>query len=103
MRSFFISIMNDRLLVISNPAKMRGDWPSLYDKSKMEQIVNRQINWNDRSVSIDLSAIFGKPMEAVTFELFEDLYSDAITDPIYDESELIEIALNIFAGPQGIA
>ena len=103
MRSFFISIVNDRLLVMSNPVKMVGNWPSLYDRSKMEQLVERRIDWSEMSDPVDMSKIMGRPMSAVTFGLFEELYSDAESDPEYNESELVEIALSIYGGPVGIA
>lgn len=103
MRSFFISVVNDRLLVMSNPSKMQGNWPSLYDRSKMEKLVQRRIDWSEMSIPVDLSDIMNQPMSAVTFGLFEDLYSESECDPEYNDSELVEIALSIYGGPVGIA
>ena len=103
MRSFFISVVNDRLLVMSNPSKMQGNWPSLYDRSKMEKLVERRIDWSEMSAPVDLSDIMNQPMIAVTFGLFEDLYSESECDPEYNDSELVEIALSIYGGPVGIA
>jgi len=103
MKSFFISIMNDRLLVMSNPSKMTGNWPNLYDRSKMEQLVERRIDWSEMSPAVDMTEIMDQPMAAVTFGLFEDLYIEAETEPEYTESELVEIALSIYGGPVGIS
>tara|TARA_R100000655_G_scaffold797_2_gene3298 strand:- start:5337 stop:5645 length:309 start_codon:yes stop_codon:yes gene_type:complete len=101
MRSFFITIINDRLFVMADPSKMSGDWPSLYQKTKMESIIERCVNWSQKSIEIDMSLIFSRPIVAVTFELQPNDYEGSEIEQ-YDDDELVEIALNIYGGPVGI-
>ena len=102
MGSFFISIINERLLVMASPSKMSGYWPKHEDRAKMEDLVQKKIDWSEMSKRVDMSEIMGRPMCAVTFSLLDDQYdSDDIYE--YTDRELCEIALSLYGGPVGVS
>ena len=103
MNLYFFGIKENRLFIMTKPKRMIGVWPSLEDRSRMEAVIKRRVDWSRRSKIIDVTELFDEPIKATTFELFEPLYNDVEVDPEYTDTELIEIATSMYGGPWGIA
>ena len=103
MNLYFFGIKENRLFIMTKPERMIGVWPSLEDRSRMEAVIKRRVDWSRMSKIIDVTELFDEPIKATTFELFEPLYNDVEVDPEYTDTELIEIATSMYGGPWGIA
>ena len=97
------TVIQNKLLIMTTPENINNvnQYPSFIDQVEIEKIIDKKINWSNRSQYLDITKIMGFSVVIVTFEIIPGLTCDFPVDIELNENDLIEIAENL--NKEGIA